>query len=253
MVAAVALFAWPAMQSGVEPGTLLTKHSQDGTLLRVFYESSPFIPPPVKRNTWTNTDGSIGSVVPASGPRETNLFYVLNEHNGHVQTNGTIFRPQGPYRRDVFYVVAEAGGQARTNRALQWSEVRPVSQPQVRILDVLYEPPVAVYLYERYLPAVVSSQPSLALTIMSSSPTNTPLPSSGRVIWTPSNGVFSKITAKRMTGSYSAGTLAVEVTSIRGSYVKTQTNSLIGGKWVVSESEPVLLESESERVSPGKQ
>lgn len=67
---------------------------------------------------------------------------------------------------------------------------------------------------------------------------------SGMPIWTPLSGSFSKLKEVRMTGSYAAGTLTVEATSILSKNLVTSTNKFIDGKWVFSKSKPVPLKNE---------
>jgi len=241
VVTAITCFACSGALSRAELATVFTKRSQDGTLLKVLRESSPVSLPPIEVRTWTNKDGSVARMVPK--PHKTNVFDVVTYYDGHQETNGTISRPPGPYHRDVFFVVEEADGVAKTNHALQLSEVCTLSERPLSIVDLDYEPPIAVYLYQSGGPRGPYDQLGLEVAVVSSSTTNGALATTTwNVLVEASMGSFSRMTAKHMTGSYSKGTLAVEATLIRNDHIITKTNRLIDGKWIVTESKPVPVD-----------
>lgn len=247
---AITYFACAVVLSRAELATVFTKQSPEGTLLKVLRESSPITLPPIEVKTWTNKDGSVSRMFPRLHRDD---FDVVTYYKGHVETNGTMGRPPGPFRKDVFYVVEEAGGVARTNRALQLSQVCTVSERPLSIIDLDYEPPVAVYLYQSGGPKGPFDELGLEVAVVSSSPTNAALATTTRDVLVPAYmGDFCKMTAKHMTGSYSKGTLAVEATLIRLGSIFTRTNRFIGGKWIATESKPVPVDK-AEKGESGRQ
>jgi hypothetical protein len=142
-----------------EVATIFTKRTEDGTVIKVMRENLPVTLPPIVVRTWTNEDGSVSKMFPKSG--QTNAYDVATYYSGRVETNRTITRAAGPYHKDLFYIVEQAGGVAMTNRLLQFSEVSKDWERPLKIVDVHYEPPVAIYLYQPVREALINS-PSIS-------------------------------------------------------------------------------------------
>lgn len=139
---AIALYACTVVLSPAEVAPIFTKRAQNGTVIKLLRESSPITLPPIEARSWTNKDGSVSRMFPR--PHKTNDFDVVTYADGRVETNGSIFRPPAPLRKDVFCVVEEVGGVARTNRTLELVEVRATFKQPRTVIDLEYEPPVAV-------------------------------------------------------------------------------------------------------------
>ena len=238
MVAAIALLACTPVSSRAEIVTAFTKRSQNGTMLKVLRESSLVTLPPIEVRAWTNKDGSVSRLLPR--PQDTNVADIVTYHDGIVETNGTTRRAPGPYRRDVFFVTEESDGVATTNRTLQLDEVCASFQQPRNLVDLEYEPPTAVYLYEPGRQSGQHTEPGLQVAVVCSSPTNAALVTTAYSnLVEPSIGGFGMVTAAHIAGSYSKGTLAVESTFILSRYLFTRTNRFINGRWIATESKPV--------------